>query len=66
MEGRRFIGCDIDPGCVETTRRRLQELTPTGSAEEIADHRPEGDASGTLTSDGLVREWIREQTLGST
>jgi site-specific DNA-methyltransferase (adenine-specific) len=26
MEGRRFIGCDIDPGCVETTRRRLVEL----------------------------------------
>ena len=22
MEGRRFIGCDIDPGCVETTQRR--------------------------------------------
>ena len=26
LEGRRFIGCDIDPGCVETTRRRLAEL----------------------------------------
>ncbi|MGA3354795.1 MAG: DNA methyltransferase [Acidimicrobiales bacterium] len=26
MEGRRFVGCDIDPGCVETTRRRLVEL----------------------------------------
>jgi hypothetical protein len=26
MEGRRFIGCDIDPGCVETTRRRVVEL----------------------------------------
>jgi site-specific DNA-methyltransferase (adenine-specific) len=26
MEGRRFLGCDIDPGCVETTRRRLVEL----------------------------------------
>ena len=26
MEGRRFIGCDIDPGCVETTRRRLADL----------------------------------------
>lgn len=26
LEGRRFIGCDLDPGCVETTRRRLEEL----------------------------------------
>ena len=26
MEGRRFLGCDIDPGCVETTRRRLVEM----------------------------------------
>jgi hypothetical protein len=26
MEGRRFIGCDIDAGCVETARRRLVEL----------------------------------------
>jgi hypothetical protein len=26
MEGRRFLGCDIDPGCVGTTRRRLVEL----------------------------------------
>ena len=26
MEGRRFIGCDVDPGCVETTRRRLVEM----------------------------------------
>jgi site-specific DNA-methyltransferase (adenine-specific) len=26
MEGRHFLGCDIDPGCVETTRRRLVEL----------------------------------------
>ena len=26
LEGRRFLGCDIDPGCVETTRRRLVEL----------------------------------------
>jgi site-specific DNA-methyltransferase (adenine-specific) len=28
MEGRRFLGCDIDAGCVETTRRRLVELVP--------------------------------------
>ncbi len=26
LEGRRFLGCDIDPACVETTRRRLLEL----------------------------------------
>ena len=31
MEGRRFLGCDIDPGYVETTRRRLVELA---SAED--------------------------------
>ena len=37
MEGRRFIGCDIDPGCVETTRRRL--------VVELA-ARPENDEAG--------------------
>jgi hypothetical protein len=26
LEGRRFLGCDIDPGCVETARRRLEQL----------------------------------------
>ncbi|MHB1510121.1 MAG: DNA methyltransferase [Acidimicrobiales bacterium] len=26
LEGRRFLGCDIDPGGVETTRRRLVKL----------------------------------------
>jgi len=26
LEGRRFLGCDIDPACVETTRRRLEQL----------------------------------------
>jgi hypothetical protein len=36
MEGRCFLGCDIDPGCVETTRRRLVELTV----------RPENDEAG--------------------
>jgi site-specific DNA-methyltransferase (adenine-specific) len=36
LEGRRFIGCDIDPGCVETTRRRLVELAA----------RPENDEAG--------------------
>jgi len=27
LEGRRFIGCDLDPGGVETTRQRLDEAT---------------------------------------
>jgi DNA modification methylase len=36
LEGRRFIGCEIDPGCVETTRRRLVELAA----------RPENDEAG--------------------
>jgi DNA modification methylase len=36
MEGRRFIGCDVDPGCVETTRRRLVELV-AGATEETGD-----------------------------
>jgi hypothetical protein len=27
IEGRRFIDCDIDPGRLETTRRRLVVLT---------------------------------------
>jgi site-specific DNA-methyltransferase (adenine-specific) len=26
LEGRRFLGCDLDPGCVETTRRRLKQF----------------------------------------
>jgi site-specific DNA-methyltransferase (adenine-specific) len=34
MEGRRFIGCDIDPGCVETTRRRLFELAARHENDE--------------------------------
>jgi ParB-like chromosome segregation protein Spo0J len=34
MEGRRFIGCDIDPGCVETTRRRLMELAADHDNDE--------------------------------
>jgi site-specific DNA-methyltransferase (adenine-specific) len=43
MEGRRFIGCDIDPGCVETTRRRLLAFL----IEEAPTHgqQPDGDAS---------------------
>jgi site-specific DNA-methyltransferase (adenine-specific) len=32
-EGRRFIGCDIDPGCVEITRRRLVELARPENGE---------------------------------
>ncbi len=38
LEGRRFLGCDVDPGCVETTRRRLVELVSGGIVQ------PEGDA----------------------
>ncbi|MGA3353849.1 MAG: DNA methyltransferase [Acidimicrobiales bacterium] len=34
MGGRRFIGCDIDPGCVETTRRRLVELEAGSENDE--------------------------------
>jgi ParB-like chromosome segregation protein Spo0J len=34
MEGRRFLGCDIDPGCVETTRRRLVELATYSDNDE--------------------------------
>jgi hypothetical protein len=34
MEGRRFLGCDIDPGCVETTRRRLVELEARSENDE--------------------------------
>ncbi len=34
MEGRRFIGCDIDAGCVETTRRRLVELAARSENDE--------------------------------
>jgi hypothetical protein len=34
MEGRRFLGCDIDPGCVETTRRRLVELAARSENDE--------------------------------
>jgi len=26
VEGWRFVGCDVDAGCFETTRRRLTEL----------------------------------------
>lgn len=30
LEGRRFIGCDFDPACVETTRQRLAEASSEG------------------------------------
>jgi site-specific DNA-methyltransferase (adenine-specific) len=30
LEGRRFIGCDLDPACVETTRQRLAEAGGEG------------------------------------
>ena len=36
LEGRRFLGCDLDPGCAETTRRRLVDLAA----------RPENDEAG--------------------
>jgi DNA modification methylase len=36
MEGRRFLGGDLDPDYVETTRRRLVELAA----------RPEHDEAG--------------------
>jgi hypothetical protein len=36
MEGRSFLGGDLDPGCVETTRRRLEELA-AGSGDQEAD-----------------------------
>jgi ParB-like chromosome segregation protein Spo0J len=42
MEGRRFIGCDIDPGCVETTRRRLEELIATNTDDSPTDQGKEG------------------------
>ena len=32
LEGRRFLGCDIDPACVETTRLRLEELASATEA----------------------------------
>lgn len=41
MEGRRFLGSDIDPGCVETTRERLEELAP----ETTGEGHTEGDSA---------------------
>ena len=32
LEGRRFVGADLDPACVETTRRRLAEALSEGSS----------------------------------
>jgi hypothetical protein len=40
MEGRRFLGCDIDPGCVETTRRRLVELEAGSQDNDQSDDAP--------------------------
>ena len=34
--GATLLGCDIDPGCEETTRRRLVELE-AGATEETGD-----------------------------
>jgi site-specific DNA-methyltransferase (adenine-specific) len=39
LEGRRFIGYDIDPGCVETTRQRLAQVIT-----EVAVNGTAGDA----------------------
>jgi DNA modification methylase len=36
-EGRRFLGGDIDPACVETTRRRLMELVTVAADGEHDD-----------------------------
>jgi hypothetical protein len=33
LEGRRFVGADIDPGCVETARRRIEELLGGSESE---------------------------------
>jgi DNA modification methylase len=49
MEGRRFIGCDSDPGCVETTRRRLEELAARPiTTKPVQDRWGNGQAGGTL------------------
>jgi DNA modification methylase len=34
MEGRRFLGGDLDPAYVETTRRRLVELAAEHENDE--------------------------------
>ena len=36
LEGRRFIGCDLDPGCVETTRQRLAEIDTAAGAGDAS------------------------------
>jgi len=42
MEGRRFLGGDLDPGCVETTGGRLvevgDELALPNSSSELSPH----------------------------
>jgi DNA modification methylase len=41
-EGRRFLGGDLDPACVETARRRLKELTETNTGDSSSDQEKEG------------------------
>lgn len=36
LEGRRFVGCDIDPACVAVTAERLAELDARLGDEEPA------------------------------
>jgi site-specific DNA-methyltransferase (adenine-specific) len=41
-EGRRFLGGDLDPACVETARRRLEELTESNTSDSPTDQEKEG------------------------
>jgi hypothetical protein len=41
-EGRRFLGGDLDPACVETARRRLEELTESNTGDSPTDQEKEG------------------------
>jgi ParB-like chromosome segregation protein Spo0J len=41
-EGRRFLGGDLDPACVETARRRLEELTDSNTGDSPTDQEKEG------------------------
>jgi site-specific DNA-methyltransferase (adenine-specific) len=41
-EGRRFLGGDLDPACVETARRRLEELAESNAGDSPTDQEKEG------------------------
>ena len=41
-EGRRFLGGDLDPAYVETTRQRLEELIETNTDDSPSDQEKEG------------------------